>query len=276
MSNARKQVANQAASEIVNAFKALRKDGIPPKRALELAQIRARHDAEERAAARIEVETVWSGVDGVFNPRTAASAINDLCRSVWSFVKTNAARPVDSIGAIASARFRDLMLLNSQNPRDRVHAQTKGQRGYLRIDFLDHESDFVIKDWLWNLFRAFRDEAGRAEMPSDGLARLHDALEFGFSLSSKWNARCWGLRLVFTDVDKVAAVTVSGISGLVSARPQAAGEDIPLPSGQRIQKWAPASHRTIVRQTESCNGAVEITVYIDDSGGGAESLRWDD
>jgi len=263
MSNARKQVANQAASEIVNAFKALRKDGVPPKRALELAQIRARHDAEERAAARTEFDAAWSRGDVAVGARAAASTLNDLFRSVWPFVKTNAPQRADPIGAIAGARFRDLMVLNSRNPRDRVHAQTKGQTGYLRIDFLDQESDFVIKDWLWNLFKAFRQEAGRAEMPSDGLARLNGALEFGFSLASRWNAGCWGLRLAFNGVEKDAAAMVSGLSALVSARPQAAGEDIPLPSGRRTQKWEPGAHRTILRQTESRDGRVEVTVYID-------------
>lgn len=265
MSDVHKQVADQAASEIISTFKALRKDGISPKRALELARIRARQHAEERAKARTEIGAAWSSARFAAGTGSAASAVYDFLSGVWSFVNAKADRP-GSIGATANASFRELMVLYSPNPRDRIHAEVKRDGGYLRIDVLDHESDFVIKDWTWNLLKAFRQETGSVGMPSDGLVRLNDALEIGFGLSSRWNAHCWRLRLLFKDSEEESAETVSRIFGLVSAKPDVANEEIFLP-GERTEIWEPAEHRTVVRQAESSDGTVKVTVFIDDSGG---------
>ena len=265
MSEALEQVQDETASEIVNAFRALRRDGVPPKRALELARIKARQDAEDKSKSASEILSAFSNMQIATGASIAVGRVRNFVRDAWALFTANVdVATDDSIGATADATFRELMLLYSRNPRDRIHAEVKGDVGSLRIDLLDHESDFVIKDWLWNLLKAFREETGSPDMPADGLARLHDALEVGFSLSSMWNAHCWNLHLLFNDVRGARPETMSGILGLLSTNPDGPDEEMRRPTGERTQTWEPTESRTVTRQAESYDGTVEVAVYIDD------------
>ena len=266
MTEVHKQAADQAASDIMEAFKALRRDGVPPKRALELARIRARQDTQQKAKTRAGLVAALSNA-GVAGSTAAGTALYDRLRGFWSFLNASGDRQSDAIGAIANASFRELMLLYSPNPRDRIHAKVKGEGGHLRIDVLDQQSDFVIKDWLWTLLNAFRRETGGEAMPADGLAKLNDALEIGFSLSSTWRASCWRLRLVFRDVEAKSAGKILKMFSLISTGADLDKQASFLATGTASEEtWEPTEHRSVICQREKRDGALAITVDIDSSG----------